>query len=273
VQWPWKEQCPNLPENRELSLRRLRSSVARMKQKPELLQKYQSVIDDQLQKGVIEKVERNARDGRVHYIPHHAVITKHKSTTMLRVAYDASAKTKPDNLSLNECLFRGPVLLHDLCGMIIRFRMFPIAIVADIEKAFLQIGLHEDQRDVTRFLWIKTPNNPSVSPDNVQENRFARVAFGVISSPFLLGATINFHIDSCESEVADKIKSDIYVDNLITGCHTFDEACTLYSSAKEMFNDASMNLREWVSNNQDLTKTFQDTDRTQTEVMSVLGHT
>ena len=175
--------------------------------------------------GVIEEVERHARDGRVHYIPHRAVITPHTSTTKLRVVYDASAKTKPDNFSLNECLFRGLVLLHDLCGMILRLRMFPIAIVADIEKAFLQIGLHEDQRDVTRFLRIKNPNNPSVSPDNVQEHRFARVAFGVISSPILLGATINFHLDSYESEVADKIQSDIYVDNLITGCHTFDEAC------------------------------------------------
>jgi len=90
-----------LPENRELSLGRLRLSVARMKQKPELLHKYQSVIDDQLQKGVIEKVERHARDGRVHYIPRHADITPHKSTTKLRVGYDASAKTQPDNLSLN----------------------------------------------------------------------------------------------------------------------------------------------------------------------------
>ena len=35
-------------------------------------------------------------------------------------------------------------MLQNLTGMLFRFRMNPIALVADIEKAFLQIGLQEE---------------------------------------------------------------------------------------------------------------------------------
>lgn len=45
--------------------------------------------------------------------------------------------------NLNERLHRGPVMLHDLCGLLLRSRLKKIAIVADIEKAFLQVGLQE----------------------------------------------------------------------------------------------------------------------------------
>ena len=36
-----------------------------------------------------------------------------------------------------------------------RFRLNNIAIVADIEKAFLKICLQQDQRYVKRFIWLK----------------------------------------------------------------------------------------------------------------------
>ena len=88
--------------------------------------------------------------------PHHAVITPQKSTTKLRVVYDASAKSKQPNKSLNECLYRGPVMINDICGILIRFRLYAIALVADIEKAYHQLGLQKSQRDVTRFLWLKS---------------------------------------------------------------------------------------------------------------------
>ena len=55
--------------------------------------------------------------------------------------------------SLNECLYPGPTMLKDLIGILLRFRLNRIAIVADIEKAFLQIGLSEDAKDVTRFFF------------------------------------------------------------------------------------------------------------------------
>ena len=131
-----------------------------------------------------------------HYLPHHAVINPHKPTTKPRVVYDASAKTKNENKSLNECLYRGPVMLNDLCGLMMRFRLRQIPIVADIEKAFLQIGIQPNQRDVTRFLWLKDSGETRVESDNIQECRFCRVPFGLISSHFLLGATIESHLES-----------------------------------------------------------------------------
>ncbi|CAG2219807.1 unnamed protein product [Mytilus edulis] len=152
VKWPWKENTPELPDNRELAPGRLMSCVARMRKKPDLLTKYDTIIQDQIQKGIVEEVNEFRTGGRKHYISHHAVITPQKSTTKVRIVYDASAKTNNEMPSLNECLYRGPVLLNNLCGISMRFRLHKIAMVADIEKAFLQVGLQEDDRDVTRFM-------------------------------------------------------------------------------------------------------------------------
>ena len=55
--------------------------------------------------------------------------------------YDASEKTKIEQKSLNECLYPGLSMLQDLTGILLRFRLNKITIVADIEKTFLQICL------------------------------------------------------------------------------------------------------------------------------------
>ena len=163
VTWPWKNSCPELPENRELAYGRFKSLVHKMQNKPDFLQKYDEIIQDQCKKGIIEKIPpRSENTGIKHYIPHHAVIDPTKPTTKVRVVYDASAKSKQSNLSLNECLHRGPVMLHDLCGLLMRFRMNRIGIVADIEKAFLQVGLQAKDRDATRFFWLKDVNTQDI---------------------------------------------------------------------------------------------------------------
>ena len=53
-----------------------------------------SIIQDQIHKGVIEKVDSRSVDGLKHYLSHQAVINPHKPTTNLRVVYDASAIKK-----------------------------------------------------------------------------------------------------------------------------------------------------------------------------------
>ena len=82
-------------------------------------------------------------------MPHHPVLTPAKNTTKLQVVYDASVKSRKGIKSLNECLYRGPVLLPGLCGILFRLQLHPIVLLADIEKAFLQVGIQEPDRDVT----------------------------------------------------------------------------------------------------------------------------
>ena len=55
--------------------------------------------------------------------------------------------------------------------------------VADIEKAFLQIRLQDDAKDVARFFWLKDRDKLEVE-NNIQMYRFCRVPFGIISSHF-----------------------------------------------------------------------------------------
>uniref|UniRef100_A0A914WWH6 Integrase catalytic domain-containing protein n=1 Tax=Plectus sambesii TaxID=2011161 RepID=A0A914WWH6_9BILA len=271
VKWPWKSEFPQLPDNYWLCYGRLKSLMKRFSGETDLLKKYNDIIQDQLAKEIIEKVEEKDEAGPIqHYLPHHPVVTPSKTTTKVRIVYDASAKMNKNSNSLNDCLYRGPVILPDLCGLLMRFRKAPIALTADIEKAFLQVGLQSDDRDVTRFLWLKDLEKP-FSKENVQIYRFCRVTFGVISSPFLLSATLQHHLRKSGRKEALELAENIYVDNVLTGKETVEEAQQLYQETKTLFSQVSMNLREWTSNSKEFRDFLPEEDKLKEPKVKVLG--
>ncbi|XP_045772950.1 uncharacterized protein LOC123872613 [Maniola jurtina] len=155
VSWPWNEYPPSLTPNYGLAYGRLVNLVKRLDK--ETLKSYNDAIQEQISKGIVEEVLDKTRvEHPVHYLPHHCVAQKNKP---IRIVYDASSKIK-SNKSLNECLYCGPLMLEDLTCILIRFRSHNIALSADVEKAFLQIGLHEKDCDVTRFIWLKDVEKP-----------------------------------------------------------------------------------------------------------------
>ena len=249
VAWPWKNQNPDLPVNLDIVIGRMRSLARRFQGNSNLLKKYDDIIQGQVEKGIIEKVTENMKENdRKHYLPHHPVIIPTKCITKVRIVYDASAKGRKGDKSLNECLYKGPNLLPDLCGILFRFRNQSLAIYSDIEKTFMQVGIRETDRDVTRFLWFKNLSNLKITESNLDTYRFCRVPFGVVCSPFLLGGTIKFHLRKVGTPLALDISNNIYVDNVSLGATSVDEAYKIYLESKEIFRKASMNLREWVSN-------------------------
>ena len=64
--------------------------------------------------------------------------------------------------------------------------------------------------------------------------RFYRVPFGIISSPFLLAATIDHHLKNCNNDVSETIRKNIYVDNVITGTQLCQKAVHLYNVSKQV---------------------------------------
>ena len=93
-----------------------------------------------------------------------------------------------------------------------------------------------------------------------------------MSSPFLLAARIEHHLDSFATDNAETLKNDIYADNVITGTDTAEEAKCLYNDAKSMFHDTFMNLRDWVSNKEEINNYIPIDDRGGGKFIKVLSY-
>ena len=74
--------------------------------------------------------------GEVNYILHQVVVRQDKKTTKVRVFYDTSSRTAKHPW-LNSCLHSEPNFLEHLSNVLLRFRCHAVALVGDIDKAFL----------------------------------------------------------------------------------------------------------------------------------------
>ena len=173
VKLPFKENIPFVSDNYDVSLNRLSNLKNRLSKSIDTLVKYDKVITDQLEHSVIEKVENIGIPKKFKYLPHQTVKRDDHSSTRLRVVFDASSKILGP--SLNDTLYKGPCLTPLLFDVLLRFRFNPTGIVADIEKAYLQISVADSHRDFLRFLWF---DDIFKDVPEVTKYRFCRVTFG-----------------------------------------------------------------------------------------------
>ena len=108
VSLPWKDSHPMLPDNFQLSKKQLDGLIKRLRHDSEVLREHDYIIQSQRSQGIVEEVnpQEESTNGQIHYLPHHAVVRRDKSTTKVHVVYDASARST--GCSLNECLHKGP---------------------------------------------------------------------------------------------------------------------------------------------------------------------
>ena len=218
--------------------------MTRTLQRSNLTVEYDGIIREQLQNNVVEIAPVEVV-GKEFYIPHKAVIRETAETTKMRIVYDASARATPESPSLNECLYPGPPLQNKLWDILVRQRAYPIAVTADIQKAFLQIRIRECERDALRFHWRKSEHG------KLETLRFTRALFSLAPSPFLLGGVIEAHLDAWEEwepEIVAELRRSLYVDDLLTGGRNTSQAQQRKDKAVQIFSDATFQLHKWHSN-------------------------
>ena len=240
---PWRANHPDLPNNKQGSLQRL-SKLEKNLQRKDLTAAYNEVIENQVKENIVERAPVQA-SGQEFYIPHKPVVREAASSTKLRVVYDASARASPDSPSLNECLNPGPPLLNRLWDVLVRQRVYPVAVTGDIRQAFLQIRVRETERDALRFHWR------SGEEDEIETYRFTRVLFGLAPSPFLLNGVLEAHLDTWERRCPDvvaELRKSLYVDDLLSGGQTTEQAQHRKEMASEILRDATFQLHKWNSN-------------------------
>ena len=264
---PWKDEDLNIPTNKTMAFQRMKSIWAQLQKDPQKLEIYDGIIKTQLESGFIEIAPENSNSDKLHYLPHHYVTKESSSTTPIRMVFDCSSKSK-DSKSLNDCLFTGPSLVNDLGAVLLRSRLGSFLVSADIEKAFLMVGLKEEDRDSVRFFWprdVHDVNSPIVT------YRFKVVLFGSTASQFLLNSTILHHLSLYSNSTSEKLERNIYVDNVICTFNSKNEMLDFYKNSKTMLDEGGFNLRQWCSNSKEFLEEIPSSDKCDEEVVKILG--
>ena len=241
VSIPWIPGARLYGTNEQPSRIRLANVNKKLSKDRSLKVEYEKIVKDQLANGIVEKAPEKPAGKRTYYMPHKPVIRENATTTKIKMVFDASAKPAPLANSINECMFTGPSLQPLLWDILIRARMTPNLLLADIQKAFLQIGVKETDRDAFRFLF----------EIDGKEEHFRRLPFGVEASPFLLGATLGYHLEQQPTRFEETVTALIentYVDNIMkTGSDT-DDLRKFKEESSIILEDAKFPIHKWESN-------------------------
>ncbi|KAK7585925.1 hypothetical protein V9T40_000104 [Parthenolecanium corni] len=268
IRWLYKYDPPNLANNFKVAPKRLENMIHKLRANNALYQRYNKYFINLLGLEMIEESTLAKGDSPVYYLPHRGILDLTKSTP-LRVIFDGSSHAK-GCLSLNKCMYEGSNFLSNILLIFFNFQKSDIAIISDIRKAFHQIGLHPDDRDSCRFLWIKDLSKPATT-DNLIVYRFTQCPFGVITSPFMLAATLLHHFLQVDPDFHNKFAKHFYVDNLVTSVATVAKAKDLYDRSNRIFTQISMELAQWGTNNTIIREIFDKNSMLHESTVTTLG--
>ncbi|XP_022832838.1 uncharacterized protein LOC111360825 [Spodoptera litura] len=251
VHLPFRDDDPacKAAGSRDIAEIRFKSLEKRLDKNIDLKQKYTEVINEYLHLGHLRAVKKED-DKRYEavYLPHHAIIREDKTTTKVRVVFNASEKNKK-GVSLNDTLMVGPTLQADLRHTILRWRVHAIGIVADIIKMYRQVRVTDEDTVYQRILWRDDPKQP------IGDYELVTVTFGTASAPYQAVRTLH-QVAYDEGDkyplAAAKVLNSFYMDDLMTGSNSIEEGVEICKQMIELLGKGGFALQKWNSNNQQL---------------------
>ncbi|GFU39174.1 integrase catalytic domain-containing protein [Trichonephila clavipes] len=252
VRLPIKENAETLlGYSKENAIKRLNGIWEKLNKNNTMGTLYKEFMNEYELLGHMEEIKNETLDKINYYIPHHSVYKPEKTSTPLRVVFDASAKTT-SGFSLNSIfLLNGGIILQDFFSIVSRFRKHEYAFSADIKKMYRQILVDPNQRDLQRIMWKTSADAP------VKTYKLATVTYGTVSAPFLATRTLKALADEEKAEfpdAADVICNDSYMDNILSGESTLEGAKKLQTRLSQLLQRGGFELHKWVSNSPELLK-------------------
>ncbi|XP_076382766.1 uncharacterized protein LOC143260626 [Megalopta genalis] len=255
VRLPFNDRKNFIGESRGLALKRFYSLERKFCKDPDLLIHYKQFLSEYLALGHMTEVS-DARDGKEFYLPHHAVIKECSCEAKVRVVFDASTKSS-SGVSLNDALLVGPTIQDNLWAILLRFRFHMFVLTADIEKMFRQIKMHPDDAKFQKILWRDSKE------ESIKTFQLNTVTYGTASAPFLAVRCLQQLAEDEQirfPNASRTFKEDFYVDDLLTGASTFNEAINLRNELIDLARNGGFHLRQWASNNHKLISDLKDHD-------------
>ncbi|XP_055590154.1 uncharacterized protein LOC129742298 [Uranotaenia lowii] len=251
-----------LGDSREIALKRFQSLERRLLRDGDIRQQYTDFMREYENCGHMRKVEASGLDHNRCYLPHHPVVKEASTTTKLRVVFDASCATTSGR-SLNDALLVGPVIQQDLRAIVMRCRIRPVMIVADIEKMFRQIWMDPNDSPLQSILWRSTPEH------EIEIFELGTVTYGTKPAPFLATRVLK---QLCCDEgrnfplAAEAIENDTYMDDVISGAEDIQTAKAKVNQLISMTARGGFKLRKFASNQPQILEGLPEEDLAVSEI-------
>ena len=155
----------------------------------------------------------------------------------------------------------GPDLLNSLFGILQRFRLGSIAMMADIESMFHQVLVPKVDANALRFFWKRDPTHPG-PPETYRMNVHI---FGAADSPccanYALQWTALDNTGTCSSQATQSVLQDFYVDDLLKSVETPSLAISLEKELIELLARGGFCLHKWMSNSTEVLGSINESER------------
>ena len=247
VVYPWKKDRNLLPDNLSQALKKLETTERRLMKDPNNANEYDKQIKEMTELNFARKLseeEIKNHEGPVHYIAHHEVVRPEKKSTPVRIVFNSSASY--EGHKLNNYWLKGPDLLNNLFGVVLRFRENEVAISSDISKMYHRVFIPKEDQDVHRFLWrnLETERKPDVYVKTV-------LTFGDKPAPAMALIALRKTADEAvetHPEAAKTLLENSYVDDICDSVSTVEKAQRLTTDIDEVLATGGFKVKGWTSN-------------------------
>ena len=274
-----RDEEETFPESRTMAEKRAISLEKRLDKSEEK----KSCKTSSLAEMVYEKMEKMIADGHFRKLSEDELKERHKNVWYLpllavqnakkpnkvRLVLDAAAKS--NGKSLNDFLLQGPDNMNSIPGILCRWREKRIAVTSDVIAMFSQIRVREKDRPSQRFLW-----RGSRRTGPFEEYESPVVMFGATCSPSIAEHCFRRTADEFGEDEAAKqsISEDTYVDDIITGADSENDAVRLVNSITRTLQMGGFRLGPWASNSEDVLReagqeTLEQQDTSPTRTLGV----
>jgi hypothetical protein len=248
----------NLPNNRGAALRRLYAVESRFRTDPVYAQKYSKAIEMYMEMDFARRLQMNelkGPEGKTWYVPHGLVEHPNKPDKP-RLVFDA--RSKFNNICLNDALHIGPLLMTDMLDVLFFFREKPHAVSMDINKMFLQVRVRPEDQTEFRFFW-RRPGDPGPPI----AHQISVLIFGASSSPtcaaYVLRHIVEDHPEY--ADVAELITKKFYVDNYCDSFDTIEEGIATCRRLRELLFLGGFVLGQMVTSAREILQSLPATER------------
>jgi len=261
AQYPWIRNPNDLPDNRCAALAMLKSTEKRLSTNKMHAETYNSQIQDMVDRNVARKLsndELQSHQGPVFYLSHHEVIKPESESTPCRIVFNSSATYQGH--VLNEYWAKGPNLMNNMLGILIRFRENEVALTGDIKKMYHAVKITELDQHTHRFLWRNMCVDKEPDTYVITSVSFGDKPAGNIATTALL-KTAEMKRKEFPT-AADLISKNSYVDDIIDSVKTMEEAVKTTNEADKILLSGGFAIKNWIiSKNPNLNDSHESEDK------------